>query len=97
MDELNHRLKNKSTAGGNYLYNAIHIEVALDMKAVSYADRSKGHNPSEVPPGCITNGFSVLRLAQSREGKTSRTAALEVPQERGQAATWANVRACPGM
>lgn len=40
--------------------------------------------------------FWPRHLAQSREGITSRTAVLEVPQERGRAATWADVRAGPG-
>ena len=38
----------------------------------------------------------AVSLAQSREGITSRTAALEWPQERGRAAAWANVRARSG-
>jgi len=38
----------------------------------------------------------VLRLVQIREGITSRTAALDGPQEREQAAAWVNVRARSG-
>ena len=45
------------------------------------------------PPGA----FSWSRnLAQSREAISSRTAALDWPQEREQAAAWANVRARSG-
>ncbi len=38
----------------------------------------------------------MVSLAQSREAISSRTAALEVPQESEQAAAWANVRARSG-
>ena len=46
--------------------------------------------------GIIRSIEAVSRLAQSRDGITNRTAALDVPQERGQAAAWVNVRARPG-